>query len=97
MLVCAAGEPVARLEACEGVSLAEPEPESGDTPQWALDMLALSKKLLAEDGPLKIRHATRPLRDAREIMFPPLPGQPLGVELLDRILAEERADRDFFS
>jgi antitoxin (DNA-binding transcriptional repressor) of toxin-antitoxin stability system len=94
VLVCASGEPVARLEACEGGSVPEPELESGETPQWAQDMLALSKKLLAEGGPLKIRHATRPLSDVREITFPPLP---LEQGYLDRIMAEERDDRDLLS
>lgn len=97
VLVCAGGEPVARLEACERANGPEPEPESGEQPQWARDMLALSKELLAEGGPLEIRHATRPLSDVRKVLFENLPGPPLSADLIDRILAEERADRDLLS
>ncbi len=94
VLVCAGGEPVARLDACGAVNHPEPEPESGEQPQWARDMLALSKELVAEGGALEIRHATRPLSGIREILFPPLSLEP---GYLDRIMAEERDDRDLLS
>ena len=94
VLVCAGGEPVARLEPWERRNGPEPDPESGEQPQWARDMLALSKELLAEYGPLKTWPATRPLSDIRKITFPPLSLEP---GYLDRIMAEERDDRDLLS
>ncbi len=97
VLVCAGGEPVARLDACGAPNDPEPDGDTGEQPQWARDMLALSKELLAEAGPLAIRPSTRPLSDIPEVFLKKLPGPPLSAGLIDRILSEERADRDLLS